>query len=225
VNTVTKKYLYFDKIRGLLRIFCLLLFTTTKVFSQTVSLTDSLKKHFHSPSNFTGKWDTQNSFITGKSIQIQSLKMGLIFNQSITVGLGFHWINSKNFQDYVLDGFKDSSPIRMHYFSIFTEYVFFKRNNWMGIIPVQLGIGKSFLRKGEDRIFERMVCLYEPSISIEYKFSPWLALGAGYGYRIMLKNNRLIDQNFYAPIYVFRARILFDEIYSRYILAWREQRD
>ena len=225
MNIVTKRLNRFEKIRGLLRIFCLLSCITTSAFSQTVSLTDSLKKHFHSKPYFTGKWDTQNSFITGKSIQIQSIKMGLVFNQNVTLGLGFHWINSRNFQDYVLDGFKDSSPIRMKYFSFFAEYVFFKRNNWLGVIPVQMGVGKSFLKNGGNKIFMGSVCLYEPSISIEYKFSPWLAIGAGYGYRIMLKNNRLIDQNFYAPIYVLRARILFDEIYSRYILPWREQRD
>ena len=225
MNIVTKRYSSYEKIRGLLRIFCLLSSITTSAFSQTVSLTDSLKKHFHSKPYFTGKWDTQNSFITGNSIQIQSIKGGLVFNQNVTVGVGFHWINSRNFQEYVLNGFRDSSPIRMKYFSVFAEYVFFKKNNWVGVIPIQIGVGKSYLRNGDDEIFKRLVCLYEPCLSIEYKFSPWLAIGGGYGYRIMLKNNRLIDQNFYAPIYVLRARILFDEIYRRYILPWREQRD
>lgn len=190
--------------------------------AQTISLRDTLKNAFRERPVLTGKWDTQNSFITGKSIQIQSLKVGMELGKSLTLGMGYHWINSKNFQDYVLDGFKDSSPIRMRYVSVFGEYVFYKKKNWVGVIPVQLGIGSSYLMKDNEKIFKSRVLLYEPSISIEYKWSPWIAVGAGYGYRIMLKNNRQIDQNFYAPIYVLRVRILFDELYTRFIEPIRE---
>jgi hypothetical protein len=36
------------------------------------------------------------------------------------------------------------------------------------------------------------------------------------GYRIMLKNNRDIEQQFTSPIYALRVRLIFDEIYRRY---------
>ena len=193
------------------------MFCSYQLGAQTISLSDTLKKSFHCRPAITGKWDTQNSFITGKSIQIQSLKAGVELGESLTLGLGYHWINSRNFQDYVLDGFKDSSPIRMRYVSVFGEYVFYKKKNWVGVIPVQVGVGSSYLESNKDKLFKNRVVLYEPSISIEYKWSPWFAVGAGYGYRIMLKNNREIDQNFYAPIYVLRARILFDELYNRFV--------
>ncbi len=225
MSTVIEILKFHRKIRSFLRIFCLLSLITTEANAQTIALSDTLKKCLHEKPQLTAKWDTHNSFITGRSIQIQSLKAGLVFHQKLSLGVGFHWVNSRNFQEYVLNGFKDSSPIRMRYWSVFGEFVFYQNKKWLGVIPVQIGIGKSFLKKGDDRIFENSVCLYEPSISMEYKFSPWVAIGAGYGYRIMLKNNRAIDQNFYAPIYVLRARILFDELYTRYILPLMVQRD
>ena len=221
MSTHTNRWGLLIKIRSALRIFCFALFAI-QAEAQTISLRDTLKNAFRERPVLTGKWDTQNSFITGKSIQIQSLKVGMELGKSLTLGMGYHWINSKNFQDYVLDGFKDSSPIRMRYVSVFGEYVFYKKKNWMGVIPVQLGIGSSYLMKDNEKIFKNRVLLYEPSISIEYKWSPWIAVGAGYGYRIMLKNNRQIDQNFYAPIYVLRVRILFDELYTRFIEPIRE---
>ena len=102
------------------------------------------------------------------------------------------------------------------------KYKFYEKKNWVGVIPVQIGMGSSYLSKNKEKIFKDRVVLYEPSISVEYKWSPWIAVGAGYGYRIMLKNNHQIDQNFYAPIYVMRVRILFDELYARFIEPIRE---
>ena len=217
MNTHTRNQKKVFKIRIYLRIFCFLLCCHIKAGAQTISLSDTLRSLIHQKPVFTGKWDTQNSFITGKSIEIQSIKAGVVFGDNLTLGLGYHWINSRNFQDYVLDGFRDSSPIRMRYFSLFGEFVYFKKNHWQGVIPVQLGVGKSYLFNEKNKLFKGTVLLYEPSITIEYKWSPWIAIGAGYGYRIMLKNNRNIDQNFYAPIYVFRVRLLFDEWYKKYV--------
>jgi hypothetical protein len=41
-------------------------------------------------------------------------------------------------------------------------------------------------------------------------------VGAGFGYRIMLKNNRDIEQQFTSPVYALRLRLIFDELYGRY---------
>jgi hypothetical protein len=156
--------------------------------------------------------------MTGRRIGIQALKAGMIFNKRLTLGVGYHWMEGG--VDEFLPQQGRMIPLKMRYASVFGEFVFYNKNNWVGTIPVQLGWGKSFLHWKSDgenlKWKEGMVVLYEPSISIEYKFSPWIAVGMGYGYRIMLKNNRAIDQNFYAPLYVFKARILFEELWERY---------
>jgi hypothetical protein len=43
-----------------------------------------------------------------------------------------------------------------------------------------------------------------------------LGVGVGLGYRIMLKNNRGIEQQFTSPVYALRVRLIFDELYRRY---------
>lgn len=156
--------------------------------------------------------------MTGHRIGIQALKAGLIFNKRLTLGVGYHWMERGN-KEY-LPELNFDTPLKMRYASIFGEFVFYNKKKWIATLPIQLGWGRSFLhykQEGENLKWKSgSVVLYEPSISIEYKFSPWIAVGMGYGYRIMLKNNREINQNFYAPLYVFKARILFEELWERY---------
>lgn len=203
-----------------LRIFCLCSITilTLSLSAQNYPLGDSLKHHLQFAPKPTVYWTSYNSFMTGRRIGIQALKAGMIFNKRLTLGIGYHWMEGG--VDEFLPQQGRMIPLKMRYASVFGEFVFYNKNNWVGTIPVQLGWGKSFLHWKSDgenlKWKEGMVVLYEPSISIEYKFSPWIAVGMGYGYRIMLKNNRAIDQNFYAPLYVFKARILFEELWERY---------
>jgi hypothetical protein len=221
VSTLTNQIDNLNKIRNIvLRIFCLCSITilTLSLSAQNYPLGDSLKHHLQFAPKPTVYWTSYNSFMTGRRIGIQALKAGLIFNKRLTLGVGYHWMEGG--VDEFLPQQGKMIPLKMRYASVFGEFVFYNKNNWVGTIPVQLGWGKSFLHWKSDgenlKWKEGMVVLYEPSISIEYKFSPWIAVGMGYGYRIMLKNNRAIDQNFYAPLYVFKARILFDELWERY---------
>jgi hypothetical protein len=221
VSTLTNQIENLNKIRNiLLRIFCLCSITifTLSLSAQNYPLGDSLKHHLQFDPKPTVYWNSYNSFMTGRRIGIQALKAGLIFNKRLTLGVGYHWMEGG--VDEFLPQQGRMIPLKMRYASVFGEFVFYNKNNWVGTIPVQLGWGKSFLHWKSDgenlKWKEGMVVLYEPSISIEYKFSPWIAVGMGYGYRIMLKNNRAIDQNFYAPLYVFKARILFEELWERY---------
>lgn len=210
------------KIRSiLLRIFCL--WMTASSFqvanAQTIQLGATFRDLVANKPTPAFKWDTQNSFITGRSVKVQSLKCGATWGNRLTLGMGYHWLQSDIKQSVL--GYSDQLPMKMRYFSLFGEFVFYNKGNWEGIIPVQLGYGHSFLQtqplnNKPEKLYRESVILYEPNITIEYKFSPWIGIGAGYGYRIMLKNNPNINQNFYAPLYVFRARILFGELYSRY---------
>jgi len=221
VNTRTKNLTVLKKIRNVsLRIFCLcaLAFVRLTSNAQVYGLGDTLKSHLSQAPKPTFYWTSYNSFMTGRRIGIQALKAGLIFNKRLTLGVGYHWME-KGVDEFVSSQNK-MLPLKMRYASLFGELVFYNKKNWIGTLPVQMGWGRSFVhwkKDGENiKWKEGWVFLYEPSISIEYKFSPWVAIGMGYGYRIMIKNNREIDQNFYAPLYVFKARILFEDLWERY---------
>jgi hypothetical protein len=108
----------------------------------------------------------------------------------------------------------------MNYVAPFIEYSFYQRGPWELITPIQLGVGNSFLQystpEGKQVINKSRVVLYEPGMAFEYKILKLLGVGVGFGYRIMLKNNRAIDQQFTSPVYALRVRLIFDELYKRY---------
>lgn len=221
MSTLINQINQFLKIRSvLLRIFCLgVIFIPSECSAQTIQLGSTIGGLIRQKPTPAFKWDTQNSFITGKSVKVQSLKAGVTFGSQLTLGVGYHWLQSDITQE--VKGFTSALPMKMRYMSLFGEFVFYNKGNWEGIIPIQFGYGHSFLQTvpltgKPTKLYRETVFLYEPNITIEYKFSPWIGIGAGYGYRIMLKNNPNINQNFYAPLYVFRMRILFGELYSRY---------
>ena len=49
-----------------------------------------------------------------------------------------------------------------------------------------------------------------------YYVFPFLGVGAGIGYRIMLINNPYINEEFTAPIYNFKVKIVFSKIIEWY---------
>jgi hypothetical protein len=222
VSTLINSRILLLKIRILwVRIFCFcaLIQPLINAQAQTIQLKETLGQLLQKRPAPSFKWDTQNSFITGQSVKVQSLKGGVSFGEHLTLGIGYHWLQSEITQ--AVKGYAEPLPLKMRYGSLFGEFVFYDKGNWIGVLPIQVGYGKSFLLAQDPqgnaiKLYHASVLLYEPSISIEYKFSPWIGVGAGYGYRIMLKNNPDLNQNFYAPLYVFRVRILFEELYSKY---------
>jgi hypothetical protein len=189
--------------------------------AQTINLSDSLRQVFRQRITPSFKFDTRNSFITGSRAKVYGIKAGVSFGKRLTVGLGYNFIGTRLRENTTLDDIEiRDAEIRMNYVAPYVEYGFFQRGSWEIGTNIQLGAGSSFHRYSENgttRIIHRgRVILYEPVMSCEYKMFKLIGLGVGYGYRIMLKNNRAIEQQFTSPVYALRVRLIFDELYRRY---------
>src|SRR5690606_31124782 len=147
------------------------------------------------------------------------IKAGVSFRKTLTIGIGYNWMGTDIDQLVVNNDDLLRTNVRLRYIAPFVEYSFYKKGNWEAMVPIQLGFGKSFLhyeRNGrKHRLYEDNVILYEPGMNLEYKILNLFGIGAGVGYRIMLKNNRDIDQRFTSPVYVVRFRLIFDELYKK----------
>lgn len=188
--------------------------------AQTISLSDSLNRIFRNKPVFTAKYDTRNTFITGNRASIWSIKVGFEFRKCLTVGLGYNWLWSDIQEDFEFEGkvVKQRADVRMRYVAPYLDYTFYKKGPWEVTLPVQLGIGTSYLQPQRIPRHQKQnwIMLYEPAMSVEYKFARYFAVGGGYGYLIMLKNNKELSSRFTSPMYVLRFRILFDELYRLY---------
>lgn len=190
------------------------------MYAQTINLSDSLRQVLRHKPMPTAKFDTRNSFITGKSAKVFGIKVGVSFRKTLTIGIGYNWIGTKFTEPLKIGDDLYESEIKLRYVAPFLEYSFYKKGPWEATVPVQIGFGKSFLRysstSGKENIHEGHVVLYEPGMAIEYKLFDVVGVGAGMGYRIMLKNNKSIEQQFTSPVYVLRIRLIFDELFKKY---------
>jgi hypothetical protein len=198
----------------------LILFVPMGMRAQTFNLSDSLRDVFKQRITPSFGIDTRNSFITGSTAKIYSIKAGMAFGTRLTVGLGYNFIGTELQEEFIHDGQWTRANIHMNYFAPYVQYSFYRRGPWEFSTPIQFGIGKSFLREKTEagiEVFNKdRVVLYEPGMAFEFKILNLIGVGAGFGYRIMLKNNKGIQQQFTSPVYALRCRLIFDEVYSRY---------
>lgn len=194
----------------------LLVACEARCMAQSVNLSDSLSHVFKQKATPTAAWNTWRSFVTGKSVKIQDVRVGVAFGRNFSIGIGYHWL-PKGFAttgkqyDSVYNG-----ELRFRYVAPYVEYSYFRKGRWEASVDLQIGVGRSWLETTtKSRIGEKNMLLYEASMGVEYKILKTVAVGGGYGYRIPLIGNKALGQNFTSPVYIFGVRIIFDELYKR----------
>lgn len=197
-----------------MRFFFVILFCAAQIalFAQPVNLQDSFKGVFDENPKATAKWDTWGTFIGGRTFNTQALKVGAEFNETLVLGVGYNWLSNGVYKNVNVEGVNRLSEFELRYFGPYAEMDFFKSGHWKGTLPIQLGFGKSFLKYNDAegnrvKLNEGHVILYEPAMSFSYDIANLFEVGAGFGYRIMLKNNNYIDQRLTSPNFVVRLSL------------------
>lgn len=190
-------------------------------YAQPSQLRDSLAAAFDQPPRFVIRLETRNSFVTGRPVHVRGVKAGYQFGDKVTMGFGYHWLDRtirEPIEVNTQDGVQTiHAKVKFDYVAPFFEYSFYQKQHWYISIPVQIGFGRSSLHyevDGEKKQtrFGSML-LYEPAMSVEYRFLRYFGVGAGVGFRLVLVGNRDIDANFNSPTYALRIRILLGKLY------------
>lgn len=202
------------------RFLLLSVFISFSVFSLG-QFEEEIKQSLSSRPKFTIRFDNRNSIISNWGARINSVKAGLEYNNIICFGAGYEWLGSdikRNKYIMINSIVTDTTTmfIKLKYLSFFTEYKFYHDKKWEFYLPVSFGIGSTYYRYYYNDHFinekNTLALIYETSMIGQYKIIPWFAVGAGIGYRIMLKGNNLMDENFTSPIYILKAKLLFGQI-------------
>jgi hypothetical protein len=188
---------------------------------------DTLNSIIHGKVSSTASFDSRNSFINASKAHIWGVKIGVEFSDRLQGGIGYNR-HDKNLSKEILfldqAGLPHSTKAFLHlsYFSFYLRYAYYNNNKWkFSIMPYQLGCGNSYyqyVENGNKIIIDRqLVVIYEPGISVSYKFFPWLGVGGDVGYRFMLRNNYAIPEKFNSPIFSFYGIIFWGELYKMVI--------
>jgi len=181
-------------------------------------LFDSIRTSFDYKPKFLVKFDTRNSFISNQYAKIHGIKVGLSFNKTTNIGVGYHWMPKRLIEPTLPNS--NNVDLKFGYAVVFFEYNFYKSKYWSAEIPVQIGLGKAQYDDVDLDITKdsSWIVIYEPAMTIEYKFLRYFGIGGGVGYRLAIKSNRKIKESFTAPEYILRVKIYFGDIYKEQIL-------
>lgn len=183
-------------------------------------LLDSLSLLAREKPRFVLKLDSRGSFISNASVGMLGLKAGLEHGGRFQYGLGYSLLRTAVEVPRTVDGVA-AVPTRLHlgYVTPYVEYAFWQRGAWEVRIPVQFGLGSGSLAyrgpSGESlRTARSFILLYEPAMTVQYRFLHWFGVHGGWGYRLVLVRTEL-DLRLTAPVYMLGLKVFFGDL-------WRE---
>jgi len=159
------------------------------------------------------KLDSRNAFVTNTFIETNALKIGLNFNKIFKVGIGYSWLKRK-FQQKSLINSNDSTKLKIHMGLAFAEFAYWQQKNWSSEIIVQFAGGSMQHVVNEKLVKKTPIFIYEPAMLVDYHFLRYFSIGGGIGYRLAIKFNKEVEEQFTSPIYIYRFKINFGKIWE-----------
>lgn len=180
-------------------------------------LLDSLALFAGQRPRFVAKLDSRGSFISNSNVRLFGVKAGLEHAGRFQYGLGYAFLTSTVERPRAVEGVA-GVPVRLHmgYVTPYVEYAFFQRGAWEARIPVQLGLGQASLQYddpgGHRHDLKRtFVLMYEPAMSIQYRFMRYFGASAGWGFRLQLVRADL-GETLSAPVYLLGFKVFMGDL-------------
>ncbi|MBK6342798.1 MAG: hypothetical protein IPF41_09465 [Flavobacteriales bacterium] len=185
-------------------------------------LLDSIGQFLQEPPRFVARLDVRGGFISNRSVRFVGVKAGIDHGRRFQYGLGYSLLFPSEARDAQVEGRTESGFLRMGYVAPYVDYAFYQRGHWEARIPVQLGFGAGSLSyrdaEGKRRTIARTgLILYEPAMTVQYRFLRYFALGAGWGFRLVIQTGDDLGERLTAPVYLFGLRVFLGDM-------WRDVR-
>lgn len=164
------------------------------------------------------RFDTRHSFINQSGVKVFGFKLGLQYDNKLSIGVGYNQLFSPVETTRINGEVEERLELAFYNFSPYIEYIFYRDNKWEMSIPVQFGFGSSYYNvisnESVDKVNQKFVISYEPAITFQYRFWRYFGIGAGVGYRFMIKPNPELSEKFTSPVYIFKSNIYFEDIWK-----------
>ena len=183
-------------------------------------LLDSLGHFLHLRPRWNLGVDTRGSFISNRGVTVAGVRVGLEHGGRLRYGLGYQFLLTQVEQDRAVweAGAERVVPtrLRLGYVAPYFSYTFLQRRRWSMAIPVQVGVGRGSLMfedlAGDRQPLQRTTLwVYEPLMTVQYRFWRYAAFQLGWGYRLVARSKGL-DEQLTAPIYQLGLRLFTREV-------------
>lgn len=187
--------------------------------SVKAQLLDSIRLFSQERPKFIVKLDSRGSFISNENVKLLGVKVGFEHAGRFQYGIGYTFLNTPIEQMRTVEGQGEvMTKLRFGYVTPYVEYAFYERDHWEVRIPVQLGFGGGALvyrdNEGSKQVLDQaFVFLYEPSMTVQYRFLKYFGVSAGWGYRLVFTRVDL-DERLSAPIYLYGIKVFFGDLWQ-----------
>lgn len=190
--------------------------------SAGAQLIDSIGLFVQEPPRFVARLDARGGFISNRSVRFVGFKVGFEHAQRFQYGIGYSLLFPAEAREVAVDGRLESGTLRIGYVAPYLDYAFFQRGAWEARIPLQIGFGSGSLSfrqaDGARRTVARTgLILYEPAMTIQYRFLRYFGIGAGWGFRVVMQTKADLGERLTAPVYLFGLRVFLGDM-------WRDAR-
>lgn len=181
-------------------------------------LLDSIGLFVKEPPRLLVRLDARGGFISNRGVRFVGLKVGREHARRFQYGIGYSMLFPTEARDVAVDGRIEAGRLRMGYIAPYVDYAFFQRGHWEARIPMQLGFGAGSLSyrdaEGRRRTIARTgLILYEPAMTVQYRFLRYFAIGAGWGFRLVLSTGDDLGERLTAPVYLFGLRVFIGDMW------------
>ena len=212
-----------------LKVFCLIgvVCIASKANAQSFPDEPEQRVNFRDKPNVFLMYDRNFSFVDSKLASTTGFIGGLEFSKRLKLGLGYSWLVSDVVEKktVITESGTDTSlnaKLSLRSGVIYGEYIILRKGNWEISTPVQMAIGSSYFTYYEnmgDEIKEKKLnqegmWIVSSTGMATYRFIKWFGLSGGLGLRLVLVDNQELDHNLNGPIFTFKVRIFFGEIYK-----------
>ena len=160
--------------------------------------------------------DGKTSIINGKIVPITGGRVGFDYGK-IRIFSGVYFLGAPVQTKYQLDG-KDTltQSLDFQYFSGTVEWALINTYRWEVVIPLQVGSGwgKSYELKNGEVVKSTRANIFPMDLSVyaTYRFSRYVGIGAGLGWRVSLANTSKFNGSFYSIGFAFYTGTLYRDI-------------
>lgn len=205
-----------ERLRLLILFFACIFLCSSNVYAQKFEA--EIKEALQEKPTFEFRLDSRTSFINQTGVRIFGVKIGLQYDNKLSFGLGYNFLISSIKKNISLPATEIEAKLKFRNLSPYLEYVFYRDEKWELSIPVQFGFGNSFYENksesGASKLSNQFVISYEPAITFQYRFLTYFGAGMGVGYRLMIIPNREVDEQFTSPVYLFKFKIYFQDLWK-----------
>lgn len=202
-----------------IRILVLLIIVSLSTKAQFL---DTLKHLMHSKPSIDARMETRVSFYNNDLKKVTGVRLGLSFRRKLRIGIGYSWLDSKiSTRKLIRDVYGNNKyvdeDLKFGYVCYYADFVFHKTKRWQLSVPIQAGTGLYWTQYNDGQSYikssKKFLLIYEPGISVQYKFTKWCGVGMDICGRIALKNTSLISNKLNSIVFGFKYMIWFDQIF------------